>query len=60
MQPDELGPFCGALVVALAEAQPPEAALRFASAAAALAVTKPGAQPSLPRRAEVEALVKAV
>ncbi|MEL7108508.1 MAG: ribokinase [Pseudomonadota bacterium] len=49
--------FCGALAVALAEGQAPEAALRFASAAGALAVTKPGAQPSLPRRAEVEAIL---
>lgn len=49
--------FCGALVVVLAEGQTPEKALRFASAAAALAVTKPGAQPSLPRRNAVEALL---
>ncbi len=49
--------FCGALVVALAEGQTPKQALRFASAAAALAVTKPGAQPSLPHRADVEALL---
>lgn len=49
--------FCGALAVALAEGEPPEAALKFASAAAALAVTKPGAQPSLPSRAEVDAFL---
>jgi len=49
--------FCGALVLALAEGQGEDAALRFASAAAALAVTRAGAQPSLPRRAEVEALL---
>lgn len=49
--------FCGALVVALAEGQTPEGALRFASAAAALAVTKPGAQPSLPWRGDVEDLL---
>ncbi len=49
--------FCGALVVALAEGQSEAEALRFASAAAALAVTKPGAQPSLPRRTEVETLL---
>ena len=49
--------FCGALVVALAEGQAPDMALRFASAAAALAVTVPGAQPSLPRRAAVDALL---
>jgi ribokinase len=52
--------FCGALVVALAEGQSPEVALRFASAAAALAVTKPGAQPSLPKRTELETLLKDV
>ena len=51
--------FCGALAVALAEGQTPEAALRFASAAGALAVTRPGAQPSLPSRAQVEALLAA-
>ncbi|MCR9193181.1 MAG: ribokinase [Hyphomonas sp.] len=51
--------FCGALAVALAEGQPPEQALRFASAAAALAVTRPGAQPSLPNRAQVDALLGA-
>ena len=49
--------FCGALAVALAEGQAPEQALRFASAAGALAVTKPGAQPSLPWRAQVDALL---
>ncbi len=50
--------FCGALSVALAEAQSIEKALQFASAAAALAVTRPGAQPSLPWRAQVEALLQ--
>ena len=49
--------FCGALAMALAEGQAPEMALRFASAAGALAVTKPGAQPSLPRRSDVEAFL---
>lgn len=49
--------FCGALVVALSEGQMPADALRFASAAAALAVTKPGAQPSLPWRRDVEAFL---
>lgn len=52
--------FCGALSVALAEGAAPEDALRFASAAAALAVTKPGAQPSLPKRDQVEALLAKV
>jgi ribokinase len=50
--------FCGALVTALAEGQAPADALRFASAAGALAVTRPGAQPSLPSRQAVEALLK--
>lgn len=49
--------FCGALMVALAEEQLPQDALRFASAAAALAVTKPGAQPSLPYRKQVDAFL---
>lgn len=51
--------FVGALVVALVEGQAPDAALRFACAVGALAATKPGAQPSLPRRAEVAALLGA-
>lgn len=50
--------FCGALAVALAEGMEDGAALRFASAAGALAVTKEGAQPSLPWRDEVEAFLK--
>lgn len=46
--------FAGALAVALAEGQPLEHALRFASAAGALVVTKRGAQDAMPDRAEVE------
>jgi ribokinase len=46
--------FCGALAVAVAEKRPIRDALRFASAAAALSVTKLGAQPSAPRRAEID------
>jgi len=34
------------------------AAIRFANACGALAVTRAGAQPSLPRLSEVEALLK--
>lgn len=49
--------FVGALVTALVERQPPEAALRFACAAGALATTKAGAQPSLPLRDAVERLL---
>lgn len=46
--------FCGALAVALAEGAPLVRAARFAAAAAALSVTRLGAQPSAPTRAEVE------
>jgi ribokinase len=48
--------FNGALAVALAERRPLPDALRFANATAALACTRRGAQPSMPRRAEVERL----
>ena len=47
--------FNGALAVALAERRSPDDALLFANAAAALACTRRGAQPSLPTRAEVDA-----
>ena len=46
--------FCGALAVALVERQPMADAVRFASAAAALCVTRLGAQPSIPTRQEVD------
>jgi len=49
--------FNGALAMALAEERPLASAVRFASAAAALACTRRGAQASLPRRAEVDALL---
>ncbi len=49
--------FSGALAVALAEGQVLAKALRFASAAAALSVQRAGAQPSVPRREEVEAML---
>jgi ribokinase len=49
--------FVGAICVALLEGMGAEAALRFACAAGALAATRPGAQPSLPTRAEVEAII---
>ena len=49
--------FVGAICVALLEGTEPEAALRFACAAGAIAATRPGAQPSLPTRAEVERLI---
>jgi len=49
--------FTAALTVALVEGQEPEAALQFACAAGAAAATKLGAQPSLPTRDEVIALL---
>jgi len=49
--------FTAALTVALVEGQPPDRALHFACAAGAAATTKRGAQPSLPTRAGVEALL---
>ena len=48
--------FNGALAVALAEGQSISDALRFANRAAAIAVTRMGAQASIPTRAEVERL----
>lgn len=49
--------FCGALAVALVEGKPLPEAVRFASAAAAISVTRLGAQPSVPTRAEVDSLI---
>jgi len=49
--------FNAALACALAEEQPFELAVRFANAAAAIAVTRAGAQTSAPARGEVEALL---
>jgi ribokinase len=46
--------FNGAFAVALLEGNDPWAAARFASAAAAISVTRRGAQASMPSRAEVE------
>ena len=45
--------FTAALTVALVEGQAPTQALQFACAAASLATTRMGAQPSLPMRKEV-------
>jgi ribokinase len=49
--------FNGAFAVGLLEGLDPLAAARFANAAAALCVTRKGAQASMPSRAEVEALL---
>ena len=48
--------FCAALLVGLLEGRDRQAALARACAAGALAVSRPGAQPSLPTAAEVDAL----
>lgn len=50
--------FCGALAVARSEGQEPESALRFATAAAALAVQRYGASGSMPTRAEIDAALQ--
>ncbi len=50
--------FNGVLAVALAEGKPLLEAVRFASAAAAISVTRWGAQPSAPTRAEIEQFLK--
>ncbi|WP_414842437.1 ribokinase [Franconibacter pulveris] len=46
--------FNGALLTALLEEKPLAEAIRFAHAAAAIAVTRPGAQPSVPWRKEID------
>jgi len=46
--------FNGALAVALAEGKPLQEAARFANAAAAISVTRAGAQTSVPQREEVD------
>lgn len=51
--------FNGALVTALLESQPMDAAVKFAHAAAAIAVTRHGAQPSVPWREEIDAFLNA-
>lgn len=49
--------FAGGIAVALSEGMSIEDAVRFASAAGALAVTKSGAQDAMPTRLEVEHLI---
>ncbi|WP_338366229.1 PfkB family carbohydrate kinase, partial [Enterococcus faecalis] len=46
--------FNGALVTALLEGKAMDDAIRFAHAAAAIAVTRKGAQPSVPWRKEID------
>ncbi|QNI33169.1 ribokinase [Alloacidobacterium dinghuense] len=50
--------YNGAFATALMLGMEPVEAARFAAAAAAISVTRPGAQPSMPTRAEVEALLE--
>jgi ribokinase len=45
--------FSGSLAVRLAEGCPLAEAVRFAHAAAAISVTRAGAQPSIPTRREI-------
>jgi ribokinase len=49
--------FCGGLATALARGSPFPAALEYASAAGAVAVTRPGATPSLPYARDVAELL---
>ncbi|MDD4903528.1 MAG: ribokinase [Candidatus Bipolaricaulis sp.] len=51
--------FAGALAVSLSRGDTMAAAIRTANAAAALSTTRPGAQPSLPRRREVADFLRA-
>ena len=53
--------FSGALAAALAQGESLEGAIPFAVSAASISVTRPGAQPSMPRRREIlNALGKAL
>jgi len=49
--------FCGALTTALSQNQPIDQATTFACAAAAIAVTRLGAQPSVPNKEEIAAFM---
>jgi len=49
--------FNGGFAVALAEGQSPVDAIRFGCATAGLSVQKPGTAPSMPTRAEIEAML---
>jgi ribokinase len=50
--------FCGALAAELARGSDWDEAIRFATAAAAICVTKMGAQPSIPTEQEVRSFLK--
>ena len=51
--------FNGALAVAISEKMPLAEAVRFANAAAAISVTRLGAEPSVPQRKDIGKLLKA-
>lgn len=51
--------FNGGFAVALAEGKSPVEAIRFGCATAGLSVQKPGTAPSMPTRAEIEAMLAA-
>ncbi len=50
--------FNGGFAVALAEGMQPEEAVHFGCAAAGISVTRPGTAPSMPSRAEIDALLR--
>jgi ribokinase len=50
--------FCGAFAVALVEGKSLKESLQFASAAAAISVTRMGAQPSAPTHKEIDGFLK--
>ena len=50
--------FCGYYLAGCCQGQAPAQCLRAASAAAAIAITRPGAAPAIPARDEVESLLK--
>ncbi|WP_386698304.1 ribokinase [Lonepinella sp. MS14436] len=52
--------FNGAFLVALLDGKPLQDAIRFAHAAAAISVTREGAQPSIPTRAETLDFLKSI
>ena len=49
--------FCGGFATALAEGQPLLDAVRFGCATAGISVTRAGTAPSMPKRAEIDALL---
>ena len=50
--------FCGSLATALCGNSTLQEAVKFANAAAAIAVTRLGAQPSVPHKSEIESFIK--